>query len=667
MPLLNDRGDVIAGAGGTQGSLNRMPYPFATFGGGSWLDDSTVLLQEPRPAPTLGELGTWRSGDAAPIGWGMAANDWASRAGAWAAWLPGRGVFGTLEERLPPSLRAGLAKAGTLGPRAVAPDGTIAYVPDRQAGLGVRLVDPAGGIVDVPGVVAYSFQALGPGTAIWKGGAVGRAPVRPAAADAQGVILVTLSDGDWLAYWSESCGFIAQRDGDADGYVLGREPLFFNHDARAVDGELAIAWSVTQGEAPGDVHVAFIDRNAPRVPIAPSAPSIPAFSFSHSVSTVPFKDPLGDSGAQAEVLVNQNAQRQARPLFVADDSLIDGNWTGPLLGVYTEYGPGDPDVSKAIKGAAALKTRLLACYDSRDPWFLPAGLRAWDVPAVECYRYPGETLEEAVARWRRDVAAMAAQWPGDMAVVGMWYCMGGAAGGDPPEVWPVGDVLDAQRPLNEIVNSCLRIRMILPFSYLRANGITAHPELMASFRNLLAAAPGAPILTPVPPDKPIDPPKPKPETFTHRGVKMASIDGKTVVLRGPKGMLMRPDAPGTGIWKDADPKGTWRGSKFDVVDKNDPRAHYVAKKLSNGRYTYTNVQDRCLVGIDGGWYTPDVLAQFYHKPTDNTDAGDLEQLRTYDGNENGAIEAQTEQVTDDQHPAGAGQKFFAYPLAVEVV
>lgn len=145
-----------------------------------------------------------------------------------------------------------------------------------------------------------------------------------------------------------------------------------------------------------------------------------------------------------------------------------------------------------------------------------------------------------------------------------------------------------------------------------------------------------------------------------------AIDGKKVRLRGFKGMLIRPDAPGTGMWKDAQPPG-WRGAFFDGFDDNDPRCHYMAKKLANGRYTFTNVEHNCLVGEDAGQYSPAIDKMFYHKPSGNTDAGDLEQWRVYDGNENGALEAQCEQVTDEHHPAGKGKKFFAYPLSVEVV
>jgi hypothetical protein len=159
---------------------------------------------------------------------------------------------------------------------------------------------------------------------------------------------------------------------------------------------------------------------------------------------------------------------------------------------------------------------------------------------------------------------------------------------------------------------------------------------------------------------------PPPSPFLHhKGVSMTSLDGKTVRLRGVKGMLIRPDAPNTGMWKDATPPG-WRGGIFDGINDDDERCHYVAKAVGN-RYTFTNKMENCLIGEDAGWYSTAIDQQLYHKPTDNTDAGDLELWRVYDGNDNGAIEAQCEHTSDDKHPSGAGKKFFAYPLSVEVV
>lgn len=151
-----------------------------------------------------------------------------------------------------------------------------------------------------------------------------------------------------------------------------------------------------------------------------------------------------------------------------------------------------------------------------------------------------------------------------------------------------------------------------------------------------------------------------------KGSRVMEIDGKTVRLRGAGGRCIAPDAPGTGIWGTLDGKPSqWRGVRY--VDEHDPAAQYKAAKIAGDRYTFTNASASCLAGADAGQYSAGLDRQGYHKPTGDTDAGDLEQWRVYEGNENGAIEAQVEQTTDDQHVDGAGRKFFGFPLAVEVL
>lgn len=454
------------------------------------------------------------------------------------------------------------------------------------------------------------------------------------------------------------------------GYLI--EGDLYYPDARMLDGRLRVVASLRDGTPRFDT---WIDFTAPRRDLRATAPvPIPTFRFNHDVTVAVFKDPDGITAAPVEVLVNENRQRASRPVFVADDTLATGKWNGPLLGVYTEA-RGDA-LPKALALAAGLKTRLLVCHDKQEPWTLPAGLRPWDVPAIELYRFKlpvEETLRQAVARWRRDRDAMLAAWPGDCGVVPMFYCMGGAAGGNPPELWPVSVPLETLAFLEEIVNSSPRIKLVLPFEYLRANGIVAHGELQQAYDNLLAAAPVPAVLLPVGgapvPPKPV-PPQPQPPLPTspylhHKGAKM-NIDGKKVVLRGPGGLLMRPDAPNTGTWGGLN-KG-WRGAIFDGHDANDARYHHTAAALGS-RYTFTHAQNKGFAGADSGEHSPALDKQYYYTP-DNSDpsvAGDLEQFRVYDGNENGALQAQTELKTTAEHPSGAGKAFFAYAVAVEVV
>ncbi len=135
------------------------------------------------------------------------------------------------------------------------------------------------------------------------------------------------------------------------------------------------------------------------------------------------------------------------------------------------------------------------------------------------------------------------------------------------------------------------------------------------------------------------------------------IDGKLVILRGPAGKLASPDAPNTGTWGGLG-QG-WRGVSWLDAHSPSDSAQHRAVKLPSGRYTFTSATNG-LLGCDATKHSGDLTQQFYYKPDGNTDAGGYEQWRVYDGNENGAIEAQIEYDNSEG-------KYFSAALAVEVV
>lgn len=700
MPWIEEyeSGDVGHGTAGKSLCLNNVAVGLGGTGG--WIDARRLIFGNGDDAWFISsydkETGQktrlkFPSSPNGPLDVEVTANTLCAGGGHYAVWSgakdASRGLYSSTGLRL---------QAGGL--LAMGPDGSCAYKPAYQADGPVLVREAAGQDWQLTPTAVRSVQLLGAGRAIWTEGisAVKVVNVPQPAFYASGGVwnaqAAFVAGAWWIAYYNGEKGVVLHPFASADrAYSIAPSGDAW-HTIRALGLYVVrVAISRTEGEGPGDVWGYDVDVRSgacrplpfgaqPQEPfvmpfmqmseINPPHVEIPTFNFNHAVSTVVFKDPIGDSGAPAEILVNQNAQRRARPVFVADDSLIDGNWIGPLQGIYTEK-RGDA-LAGVIKTATALKTRVMACHDSQAPWTLPEGLRAWDVVAIETYRYANETLDQALARWRRDAREMLARWAGACAVVPPYYCMGGTPGGDPPELWPVSAVLDMQRHLEEIVNLSSRIGIVAPFSYLRGNGIVAHDELMQSFRNLLAAAPHAPSLPPVPvtPPKP-DPPKPTPKPlFTHKeGTPMIQeIDGKVVVLRAFKGYLIRPDNPGTGIWGTLDGKPSqWRGGIVDGANNADAKYHHRAKKMDDGRYTFTHVELDCLSGSDAGPYTPDINRQYYYKPTGNRDAGDLERYCVYDGNRNGAIQAQCEQKTDDKHPAGAGHDIFTSAFTVEVV
>lgn len=262
----------------------------------------------------------------------------------------------------------------------------------------------------------------------------------------------------------------------ADGF--GEDP----HLSVLEGGRLLVTAYTTRGAS-----LAIVDPPYP----PPELPPLAIAPFTHPVLIAPFKDLTGESGAPAEIVVNRTGQTAARPYFVAEDSLA-GPFRGELLGIYSEA---SLNPIAALRLAESRRTRLLLCHDASSAWTIPSGLRRWDIPAIELYRFAGETLAQARMRWVAAAQRLLAQWPGDCALIAQFYCMTADDGG---ELWTVAEVLDGLRALSAIVNSSPRIKVVAPFAWQRANGITGHVELRAAFARLLAATPGVPTLTPVP-------------------------------------------------------------------------------------------------------------------------------------------------------------------------
>jgi hypothetical protein len=99
---------------------------------------------------------------------------------------------------------------------------------------------------------------------------------------------------------------------------------------------------------------------------------------------------------------------------------------------------------------------------------------------------------------------------------------------------------------------------------------------------------------------------------------------------------------------------------WDGRDVHDARYHHTAHKVENQNYALVHVQNNGLAGADATKHSGDIGAQFYYKPDNDVDRGGYETWRVYDGNENGALEAQIEYDNDEG-------KYFSCPVAIEVV
>ncbi len=452
----------------------------------------------------------------------------------------------------------------------------------------------------------------------------------------------------YLVHWLNGVGLVAREDNSRFGKVLATEDKEFHYHAVSWAGGIRTAWARIDGEPPGSLEIVDWDCKSDIVELvpAPPIPVIPSFSFAHPVLVIPFKDPEGMSGASYEICVNGTGMKVARPHFAAGDSL--SNRKGELLGIYSEASDAPAD---DLKLAASMKTRLLLCRDKPGVWTLPRGLRKWDIPCRELYLVIGEAPAQAPARWKDEVRSLLAEWPGDIAVVPMFYCQGGAP---PNEVWSVADVCAALAPVSEIVNLSARIKVIAPFSYQRANGIVGHAELQEAFSRLKAAGAkaGAAQLLPVETPKPPDPPDPPKSPYAkHKEYRMPTTK-QSVLIIGTAGKAGRPDKPNTGPWKDlkddAGQPRNWRGVIFDgAVDQHGnltpgpakpgepaPQASDYAFELSQP----DNRHQLYHAGVDG-FFGADATAfavspgsdQFYVKPAAET-RGAYESPVVYEGN-----------------------------------
>lgn len=513
MPRLNARGQALMGTGGLPGSLDGVLYPFATDGSGVWLDDYTILLQlHPQSV-----LALWSARDPGvqpqiiqpPRG----SNGFAAGSGRWIASLwdsrPGgfRGTYGTLGD---------LLNTSVIG---AAPDGTLAYCPSQPTGLGMIIVNPDGTRLDLDEGKDHPTyypnpQILGAGKAIWQGGAIGRAPIRPALGNS--ARLCTVAGVDWLTGWENDPGvgvqtgqLFAQVDGELEGWVLETRPMAFGVDQREVNGKLRIAWSLTSGEGPGDLVVCEVTRHSVDFLTDPQGDARPLPVWGLLVAHVPPVVVPTIAPFNHPVLVQ--VFRPYPGSTGADD-------IGTGIGIVSEAVDPTADLARA----AAQHTRLLLIHDSDQPWTLPAGMPACTIPILELYRYktpagvPKETLVQTGTRWFTAAMKLLNDWPGDCGFDPQLYCMGGAKGSVPPELpelWTEQEVLAGLVFLSDLVNLSTRFKLLVPFEDDRPNGIRKHPPFLTAFKAMQAASPGRPtfIAVGVPHDlPPHDPPPPPP-------------------------------------------------------------------------------------------------------------------------------------------------------------
>jgi len=188
-PRLNALGQALMGVG--EGPLSLDGVQLAPIGHcAQWLDDETAIFQTSINGRYV--LATWRMNQGVQeIPNTSGCNELAAGGGQWLAWLAGRGLYGAIT-----NANAGVSPTATDGRGAVGRDGTLAIVPDRQAGGRTDLMAPDGQVTEVIYGTTYGLQVLGPRQAIWNGGALGWMLVL--LPGAIGVRVAVLGGGTWV-------------------------------------------------------------------------------------------------------------------------------------------------------------------------------------------------------------------------------------------------------------------------------------------------------------------------------------------------------------------------------------------------------------------------------------------------------------------------------------
>ncbi len=534
MPFLNELVQVIHGGGGLPGHLDGKQYPALTYGRGQWLTKTSILCQlreniAAPGAPACLAIYTPSSGSMIPLNltgdpnkfW--QAGDFAANGGNFIAWLAGVGVYGTLS-----APDYDLSAAGVVIPFSVGPDGAKVFVPNRQNGVGLVLVNPDGSLVDIPGINPQDVQVLGANKVRWKGGAHGLDPAKPALANAAGLQTVFVDGVEWLVYWSEGLGLIAQINGATDGWVIDRRPNEFHYHAVAANGKLWLAWSTTDGEGPDDVVVCSVATAgvsygsvapyrlaanwapatptweqfvvAPPVVITPNVSALPrkiwvAPYYSHSVryGDTPIADHVGNAitvvaGTADNPTVALKAELDrirplGLPMIVQGGVAIEAVNLNQVI-AWLVSGTDMNNLGQNVYAALGMPEKPVIAYlDNRNwPTAKPAWMsgRVW--PAVQAYRGPGE-----------DMGVFAASMNSVMANVSGY--------GQPIVLTPRFDDFNGSGSVNQTLEAMplydqwLRkffVVGLMPFADRRGNGIAKVPAFRAWAKAFLAANPARP-------------------------------------------------------------------------------------------------------------------------------------------------------------------------------
>lgn len=266
MPRFSALGAIAAGMSGYKVSINREVYA-EPAGGVEWLDAHRFVYNRKVGEPDNWDLTIGQVGKPEVTATSEGANAVAAGGGVWAIWNP-RGVQSNLH---PPMPRAGLQAVGL--------DGTLAYTPDQQSGLGLILRAPDGQETRVTNTGSLAVQVIDRVNALWwQGGTIRSTLDDPVVGPGQvsGARTVVHQGQRYLLYHVEVGGtgrLVLQPDWrTVRGWVL-TEGDAHRPDLVSVNGQLRVCWSITEAEGPTSIRDLTIDLTRPQVSLVFTAPT----------------------------------------------------------------------------------------------------------------------------------------------------------------------------------------------------------------------------------------------------------------------------------------------------------------------------------------------------------------------------------------------------------
>jgi hypothetical protein len=258
MPHVAGDGHVAHGRGSTGAFLDNAPID--TGGDATWLTPGVVAYQHGGVDGwylARYDLATRQTGrlvtDPSDLHYGRGANALAAGGGVWAAWLGGYGLYSSTEIHFPTS---SLLDVG--------PDGAIGYKPNYQADGGGAVIEQSGEIWTLTEETVFELHLVGQRRAVWRNnGAMVRVTGLPQPVTLSGGVYtpraVQVEGVWWLCYYSAGAKSLVLHPFDSTvGYAITGGDAW--PDVTVLSGTtVRVVWSVTLGEAAGDVLMRDID------------------------------------------------------------------------------------------------------------------------------------------------------------------------------------------------------------------------------------------------------------------------------------------------------------------------------------------------------------------------------------------------------------------------